>query len=383
MEHYTVIGAEGDGIHDDTLPLQEALSGGNRDVNIPSGTYLVKEPIRIGSHTHIHADKNARLIFRPDRPMVQSDFLLTNDNFEHGNEDILVEGGIWDGGFGGKNNTKHNDLFKINTASGACLNFLNVHGLILSDLEVTNSVVYFIRMARLWDFTIRNIGFSSRQLAYNQDGLHFGGDVHNGVVENIHALTKGQTNDDMIALNADDSIQRLENRGLCCGPIENIVFRNIYAEDCYTAIRMLSITAPIRHITIENIYAGCRYYAINMDAARYCRTPLFSEDDAVDGVGCIEDVHIRNMTVYASKKETYVPALIRVESHCSNVSVEGFIRDFNHDAAPSLPTLMAKNLTHQRITFDGKNEELHEKSQSFIVSGALSSLLLTDTDAHI
>ena len=106
-------------------------------------------------------------------------------------------------------------------------------------------------------------------------------------IENVRALTDGQTNDDMLALNADDSLERLENRGLLRGPIENLTFRNVFAENCYTAIRMLSVTAYIRNIRFENIRCGCRNYAINMDAARYCRTPLFDAKDYPNGVGDI------------------------------------------------------------------------------------------------
>ena len=60
------------------------------------------------------------------------------------------------------------------------------------------------------------------------------------------------------------------------------------------------------------------------------------------------------------------------------MTVEHFRRDFTLDVAPSLPTLLAKNLTHQRITADGKTVELREKGQSFTVQGGLSTLILND-----
>ena len=60
----------------------------------------------------------------------------------------------------------------------------------------------------------------------------------------------------MLALNADDSIVRLENLDLECGPIENIYFKDIYAEDCHTGVRLLSVDSPIRNITIDNMEVG-------------------------------------------------------------------------------------------------------------------------------
>ena len=294
------IGALGNGSVDDTAALQNALDSGEVDIYIPHGTYVVSETLLVPSHRHITADREARIVFIPRRPMEQRDFLISNAHPLEGDVDIWIDGGIWDGGFGHEFNVKNPDLFARNACSGACVNFVGVKRLKLMNMVIANTIIYHIRMGRVDGFEIRNVGFSSEKLAWNQDGVHLSGDCRNGLVENVRALTKGQTNDDLLALNADDSTQRLENRGLTCGPIENITFRNIYAEDCHTAIRMASIASPIRHIRIENMFAGCRCYAINMDAARYCRTPLFVEEGAFDGVGCIEDVVIENMSAYFS-----------------------------------------------------------------------------------
>ena len=117
-------------------------------------------------------------------------------------------------------------------------------------------------------------------------------------MKNIRALTRGQTNDDMIALNADDCVQRVENFDLSRAAIEDITFENIYAENCYTVVRVLSVTAPIKNIIIKNVYAGYRNYVINADGARYCRTPLFNEKDYPSGVGCISNFVMENVVVH-------------------------------------------------------------------------------------
>ena len=197
-------------------------------------------------------------------------------------------------------------------------------------------------------FEIRDIRFRSSVIENNQDGLHFNGWVQNGIVENIRAVTKGETNDDLIALNADDSMARLENNGMTCGPIQNIVFRNLYAEDCHTVIRMLSVTSPIRNIRFENIVAGCRCFAINMDAARYCRTPLFREEDFPDGVGCIENVEIDGFRVWWSTPGER-KALIDCESRVRNFSIRNFVRDAALDCSPGVETFVIDKTPGVRI----------------------------------
>ena len=369
-------GAKGDGLTNDFTAIQAALDAGDKDICIPAGTYVVDEPLKIPSHRHIQAADDAHIVFAASRPMTQTDFLLTNLDTEDGNEDISVQGGIWDGGFGRPLNRKSEDIFEIGSSSGACLNFIGVKNLRLLNMTVSNPVGYYIRLGRIRDFEIRGIRFASDRQGPNQDGVHFSGYCRDGVVEDVRAITEGQTNDDLLAFNADDSIQRQENRGLTCGPIENIICRNIYAEDCHTAIRMSSITSPIRHIRIENLYAGCRCFALNMDALRYCKTPLFREENAPGGVGNVEDVVIKDMTAFFSKTSSTSYALIDIEQHCHGVELVNFSRPAAKDAFQDKATLLARNLTHQTIEADGRVEKLTNKAQRCEIHGELRSLKL-------
>lgn len=369
-------GAKGDGKHNDYVALQAAISAGERDIFIPAGTYVVDQPLQIPSHRHIHADKDARVVFIASKPMVQTDYLLTNADVEDGNEDITIEGGVWDGGLGHELNQKSDDIYEIGSASGACLNFITVKKLRLLNLTVANSIGYYIRTGRISQFEFRDIVLESERINPNQDGVHFSGYCRDGIVENVRA-GKGQTNDDLLAFNADDSIQRQENRGLTCGPIENIVCRNIYAEDCHTAIRFSSITSAIRNITIENLYAGVRYYAINMDALRYCKVPLFREESAPNGVGNVSNIKITNMTSFFSQSSKSSEGLIVLEQHCNDVELINFSRPMDKDARPENPTLTARYLTHQTIEADGEITTLTDKQQNCVISGDMHSLKLS------
>ena len=369
-------GAAGDGRTECSAAIQAALDAGDREVRIPAGTYVVDRPLRVPSRRRLLADDGARVVFVASRPMKQGDFLLTNADTEDGNEDITLEGGVWDGGYGRELNRKSDDIFEIGSCSGACLNFVGVKGLRLLGLTVANPVGYYIRLGRVRGFEIRDIRLASELQGPNQDGVHLSGFCRDGLVENVRAATRGQTNDDLLAFNADDSIQRQENRGLTCGPIENIVCRNIFAEDCHTAIRMSSITSPIRRIRIENLQAGCRYFALNMDGLRYCRSPLFVEDGVPNGVGNVSDVVITNMTAFYSGTARDPLALIDIEQHCDGVELVDFSRPMDRDALPGRPTLLVRNLTRQTVTADGSVTRLTDKSQRCERFGEIRSLRL-------
>jgi len=371
-------GAVGDGKHNDYAAIQQALDAGERDILIPAGTYVVDAPLQVPSARHIHADVNARIVFIASKPMTMEDFLITNADVEDGNEDITIEGGIWDGGFGHPFNRKSQDIYEIKSTSGACMNFVTVKHLRLLHLTVANPIAYYIRTGRISEFEFRDITLTSTLKNSNQDGIHFSGYCRNGLVEDIRAVPRGQTNDDLLAFNADDGIQRQENRGLTSGPIENIVCRNIYAENCHSAIRMSSITSAIRNIRIDNIYCGCRVYALNMDALRYCRVPLFREDAAPNGVGNVSDVVISNMTAFYTEDGGRSESLIVLEQHCDNFELVNFSRPLALDAHPELPLLKARYLTHQTIEADGKViGTLTDKQQECIVDGDVHSLKLT------
>lgn len=365
-------GAFGDGFHDDYQAIQSALHSGAREVHIPIGTYNISATLTVPSNVRVVADRCAHLLLRGNKRKKRGDFLLSNDNTVGGNENIEIIGGIWNGCCTDIENDKP-DLFDSNGYSGAVINFCGVKGLKIIDVSVKNSTTFFIRISRVQDFFIENVDFSSDEFAYNQDGIHFGGNVRRGLVRNIRALTCGQTNDDMIALNADDCIERVENFDLSRDVIEDVTFENIYAENCYTVIRLLSVTAPIRNIVFRNVYAGYRNYVINADGARYCRTPLFKEDEYPVGVGCISNfvmenvvVHpvsenVENKNVAALSDPTYA---IRVESLCKNFVVKNFrLTNSNSD----LYAFLATNVTDTEIVADMDEYQLKNKQEKVLL----------------
>ncbi len=360
MKSVLEFGAAGDGVRDDYAAFQAALDSGAAEIHIPQGVYPISGTLKVPSGVAILADPTAKIVMKSTARRHRGEFLLTNADPLGGNRDITIIGGIWDGNNQAPENAKP-ELFDEDGYSGALLNFVGVNGLILRDMVLANSVTYYVRMARLHRFVIENISFLSDKPGHNQDGLHFGGDVKHGTVKNIRALSDGQTNDDMIALNADDSIVRVENRDLVRDAIEDITFENIFASNCHTIIRMLSVTAPIRNIRIRHVWGGFRCYAINADAARYCRTPLFAETDYPDGVGAIQDVVIEDFTCSTTLAKPMSEAAIAVESQMSGFAIRAFRY---RDDSGRCPALMVRNLCDMRIEADGAGYSVREKSDT-------------------
>lgn len=365
MKNIKEYGIIGDGVHDDSEGLQKLLDSGESELYIPQGCYLVSKTLKIHSNTKLTLNPNARLIMDGSVKKRRGDFLISNADLENGNENIEICGGVWDGNNQGEGNQKP-DLFDKNGYSGAVMNFFNIKGLTLRDLVVANSVTFNIRLCTIENFEIENISFLSDCFGRNQDGIHFGGKIRNGVVRNIRALSKGQTNDDMIALNADDSIERVENLDLCRDYIENVTFENIFAEDCLTIIRILSIDAVIKNVHIKNVYGGYRGYAINADAARYCLTPLFNDDDRPQGVGRIENFTVENMTVYSTNKECDRPAIC-CESNMNNVQIKDFKFIQRNGVPKPSNALHIRNVVNQKYNVDGNIMEINNKEQEVFV----------------
>ena len=77
-----------------------------------------------------------------------------------------------------------------------------------------------------------------------------GGGCKNGVIRNIFA-EKGSTNDDLVAFNADDVNYYCQNIGMRDADISDMLVENVTAEDCWTALRLLSVNHRIENVTIR------------------------------------------------------------------------------------------------------------------------------------
>lgn len=358
-------GVIGDGVADDTAAIQKALTGGQRTVVIPPGTYKVTAALKVDSGTTIQADPNAIIRLADGADTNAGVFLLTNRDPAGGNAYITVEGGIWDG------NNEHNPRGRDgdpNGYTGTAINFVNVRHLALRNLTIRNPEAFSIRLGQVEDFVVEDIRFDHTVIRPNQDGVHVGGFCQRGVIRKLRALTPRTTNDDMVALNADDATDRVINLGMKRGPIRDITVENLRAEDAYTFVRMLSFKELIENVTISDVSGGCRVHAINLDRWRF---PA--------GGGNIRNVTLRNFTVRKLAggdlaKWSNAAPLIPIQSSVHGLRIENFRRE-PADDLPA-PTLVVDNGRQNRLSLEGATGE--STGNKFVLPGGGFALLTLD-----
>jgi hypothetical protein len=358
-------GAAGDGLSEDGEALQRALDVGPGVVIVPEGTFSIGRTIRIGSGRHLKLEAGARLRLADGAARTPDDYLLTNADAE--NSDLTVEGGLWDGN--NASNPRPKGLFDFGY-TGAVFHFRGVTNLRLSDLQVQDAEAYFIRLTGTQSFHIEAIRFSSTRRRPNNDGVHIGGNCKNGFIRNIKGMNPGVTADDLIALNADDALDRTEVKGMTSGPICNISIERLEAESCHSFVRMLSVLSPIENINVRDARGTCEISAVNCDAARGAKVPLFDEKRPPfpDGVGMLRNVSIEDISVAKSVNSPI--ALLRLETRMENFRVKHFERKIDIDQARNTPSARIRHVKIDRMVIDNGQPTSAGVEQTCDISGA-------------
>jgi len=159
------------------------------------------------------------------------------------------------------------------------MQFDHVQDLRIAHLTFKDPETFGVQLGNLQRFTVDDITFDYNMLRGNMDGVHVHGNSHQGRITNL----KGATNDDMVALNADDARMYEMSRG----PITDVEVDGIFAENGYTAVRLLSAGSPVRRVRLSNIFGSYRYYVVSFTHhnVRPGEASTF-EDVVIDGVFC-------------------------------------------------------------------------------------------------
>lgn len=341
-------GAVGDGLADDAPALQAALDAGVSRVVVPVGVYRLQRGLRLRSRTHLWAHPRAHFIFADGAGRGPGDHLISNAEPEAGDQDITVEGGIWDG----NNPANPRGPDAPDSYTGVSASFSNVKGLTLRGMAFRDAESYFVRLGKVQGFRIEDVSFECRHLRPNQDGVHVSGHCEDGLVRNVRGLGSHAPNDDMVALLADDALHRAQNLGAFCGPIRRVRIEGLRADSCHSFLRLLSVDHPIEDVEISDVKGGCCCCAVNMDACRECRVTLFEEGDRPDGVGRIERVAIRGMEVFKASDTNRQP-LIDFRTRADALVIEDFLRDAGRDVSPETPTLVIEKAGALDVTLEG------------------------------
>ncbi|NLX53864.1 MAG: hypothetical protein GXY58_01985 [Planctomycetaceae bacterium] len=286
----SVPGVVGDGVHDDTLGLQSLLDSGRSEIHfpVPPVHLLISKTLRVHSGQTLIVGRHTVIRLKDGSDQV----MITNADHDQGNEDVSVVGGIWDMNNLNQSLTEYQKTrdargrpYAPEYYIGVLMRFNNVKNLSLRGLTLKDPVTFGMQLGNLRQFTIEDITFDYNLKRTNMDGVHVHGNSRWGRIANL----KGTTNDDLVALNADD--------GGCFemarGPIEDVSVGGVFSQDGYTAVRLLSAGSPIRRIQLANVFGTYRYNVIS-----------FTNHQVHPGsASTFEDISIRGIFCSKSGKE--------------------------------------------------------------------------------
>lgn len=135
--------------------------------------------------------------------------------------DILVEGGIWEGGSRFGRSGDPDPVLQRFLADGMLLGVLFFCGadqVEIRNLTVRRSEEYAILLAGCNDFTVRGIRFDDQK----KDGVHVNGPAERGLIEDVQGLC----GDDIVALNAWD----WDTSAVSFGAIRDISVKRVRCE---------------------------------------------------------------------------------------------------------------------------------------------------------
>lgn len=354
----------GDGIQDDTLAIQELLDK-RGCVSIPHGTYLITRPLIIRSNTHLLLAQTAKLKLadRANCSILDNEGLYTDTM----DENITIEGGIWDGnnlnqerqkipneGRGGDKNEDcpcDREIYISNKYLITSMRLVHTKGLQLKNITFKNPTTFAVQIADVENFRVDNITLDYNLAKKNMDGIHVQGPARFGYIHNIY----GNANDDHVALCANGTTRSQITRGT----IENVTIDGIYCDNGYTGVRLLSRGDPVRNIRISNIHGAFRYYAVSFTH----HYPL-REDMPV----LIENVSVSNL--FVSRYESVYPndfssadinaPLVWVEGgvNCKNIVLEKIFKNENVGGVSAPAVRISENANVENITI----RDVYEKS---------------------
>ncbi len=268
----------GDGIHDDTGALQAMLDQRGH-VTVPDGTYLISVALVIHDDTKLTLSHQTVIRLADDACclMLKNDLCYLPGRNRH----ITVEGGTWDG------NNAHQRRGKVHENKpwnmGVVMRFYGIEDLLVRDVIYKDPEAYAVQIIDADRFTVENITFDFNMRKPNMDGVHVQGPARNGYIRDI----KGSTNDDLVALNCDDGLEDGEKPFCSKGDIENITVDGLYAENGYTAVRLLSCSSVMRNVTVRNVFGTYRFYGVSFTHHNiFPGAPVWFDGILVDGVYC-------------------------------------------------------------------------------------------------
>lgn len=314
---------------DDTSAIQYCLNTarkivftGGRTYNItgceiPSGTHVVFEP---GCVIYMKDGSN--------RPAFQ------NVNWQKStwggatygvDHDITIEGLYLNG----------NQANQIHTGTGiyageytSGFRLFGVTNLKLKDISVYQAKTFGIWLCAIDGLEAENINFNQLMTGTpaNQDGLHINGPARRLRIKNV----TGNTNDDMIALNADDGAL---GSNVTAGDITDCVIEGVFPNGSLNGVRLLSMTSRMDGITVRTVHGTTMDVAVNQSP--------FGGGAGNVGTLTIEDIDVKPGVGYAGGSYYSV---ITLDGIIENVTIRNVKRNKPADNRPAVRIVSTANI---------------------------------------
>ncbi len=152
--------------------------------------------------------------------------MLKNIDFEKGNVEIIIKGGLWVG----------NNIFQAQSSSelfsslydyyGNVFFFYGIKNLTIENVFIQNSRAWAIRLQNCSNVKLTQIYFDNDALTSNEDGIHVQGPASNIKIDKVY----GRTGDDMICLSCG-AWEYYPEGPVAHGTVTQVSISNIKATD--------------------------------------------------------------------------------------------------------------------------------------------------------
>jgi hypothetical protein len=195
---------------------------------------------------------------------------------------------------------------------------------------------FCIHLAACKKFTVDDISFDFTSQKPGTDGIHLQGGCSEGRITNI----KGNTYDDMVALNADD----WDIFEITKGPITDIQIDGLWSTNCFRAVRFLTTGTPIKRVSISNVFGS---YFCNTIAFTHWRLPVkegttsFIEDISINNIftAKVTDPELIDKLFHDHERKSPQYAIIGCEGGLAldNITISNvFHREWLPNASPTI-----------------------------------------------
>ena len=385
----------GDGVHDDYPAIQEMLDSGVCEVCLPPPEkhYVISRTLTVPANFRLRLPRFAeiRLADGANCIMLQNKAVIKPGKripAEYGDRfhklffyvdelspdpadaccNIEIDGGIWNLNNMNQlpNPLQTGDFGPDGRWNGHGMLFFNVRNLRLTNMTLKDPSNFAVTLDCAHYFTVENITFdfnSGNPYSVNMDGIHLNGNCSYGYIRDL----KGACYDDLVALNAH------EGTG---GDITNLEIDGIFAENCHSAVRLLTVKHAVKNIRISNVFGSYYQYCIGFTKYYPGKTTGIFDAIVLENISAAKSKRQPLQEMHMGDKSYVFPFIwLQEDTHYGSLTINGVHRreysepiDTVHIAAGA----KVQHLTLRDITVENFTGRPCEK---FVNHGSIGELI--------